>query len=146
MAAGDERLLVRRGHDLAGTQRREDGAEADDPAGGDDHQVDVVARRELLERVGPADPLRAGRQVQPGDGPGIAKGHGGGSQPRGLLGQQRPVGARRQRDDPEGVRVRGRTSTAWRPIEPVEPRRATPRGGRSPPAGAVTRPLARLSG
>ena len=52
MAAGHERLLVGRRDDLAGPQRREDRAEADDPAGADDDEVDVVPDRQPLEGVG----------------------------------------------------------------------------------------------
>ena len=66
VAAGDERLLVGRRHDLAGAQRGEHRAEADDAAGADDDQVDVVARGERVEGVGAADALRAGRQVEAG--------------------------------------------------------------------------------
>ena len=46
VTAGDERLLVGGRHDLAGGQRGQDRAEADDPAGPDDDEVDVVAGRE----------------------------------------------------------------------------------------------------
>ena len=55
VAARDQRLLVGRGHDLAGAQRGEHRAEADDTAGGDDHDVDVVAGGECLERIRSAD-------------------------------------------------------------------------------------------
>ena len=43
VAAGDERLLVGGRDDLAGLERRKDGPEADDAAGRDDDEVDVVA-------------------------------------------------------------------------------------------------------
>jgi hypothetical protein len=51
VAARDERLLVRGRDDLAGFERGEDRPEADDAAGADDDEVDVVARRERFERV-----------------------------------------------------------------------------------------------
>ena len=51
VAAGDERLLVGGRDDLAGPQRGEHRPEADDAARGDDDEVDVVPRRESLERV-----------------------------------------------------------------------------------------------
>ena len=71
----------------------------------DDDEVDVVARRQRLERVGAADEPRAARQVQAGRGGLVAQRHDGGSESRGLLGEQRGVGARRQGDDPERVRL-----------------------------------------
>jgi hypothetical protein len=49
VAAGDEGLLVGGCHDFAGAQCGEHRSKADDPAGGDDNQVDVVARREVFE-------------------------------------------------------------------------------------------------
>ena len=64
VAAGDQRLLVSRRNDLARAQRREDRPEADDTAGRDDDDVDVVARRQRLERVAAPDAFRAGRQLQ----------------------------------------------------------------------------------
>ena len=64
VAAGDEGLLVRRRDDLAGAQRGEDRPQADDAAGGDDDEVDVVARRELLERIR-SGRRRSRRQVEP---------------------------------------------------------------------------------
>ena len=64
VAAGDQRLLVGRRHDLAGPQRGEHRPQADDAARADDDEVDVVAGREPLERIVAADAFRAGRQVQ----------------------------------------------------------------------------------
>ena len=51
VAAGDERLLVGRGDDLAGSQRRDDRSEADDAARPDDDEVDVLAGRQRDERI-----------------------------------------------------------------------------------------------
>ena len=59
VAARDERLLVGRGHDLPGAQGGQDRPKADDAAGRDDDEVDVVARGERLEGVRAADPCRA---------------------------------------------------------------------------------------
>ena len=107
VAAGDQRLLVGRGHDLAGPQRREHRPEADDTARPDHDQVDVVAGREGLERVGPAHAVRAGRQVQAGQRGLVTERDGGRPEPGGLFGQERPVRPGRQRDDPERVGVPG---------------------------------------
>ena len=51
MTARDERLLVGRGHDLATPQRRQDGSEAHHPSCSHQHQVDVVGRGHVLERL-----------------------------------------------------------------------------------------------
>jgi hypothetical protein len=61
VAARHERLLVRGGDHLAGPKRRQDGAEAHNATRPDHHEVDVVARRELDERIRAVDAKRAGR-------------------------------------------------------------------------------------
>ena len=96
VAAGDERLLVGRGDDLAGAQRGEDRPKADHAARADDDEVDVVAGRERLERVRAADPLRAGRQVEAGERRAVGERDGRRSQARGLLGEQSRRSSRRR--------------------------------------------------
>ena len=107
VATRDERLLVGCRDDLAGAQGGEHRPEADDAAGRDDDEVDVVTGRERLERIRPADAFRAGRQVQAAR-PGVV-GQCDRRRPeaRGLFGEQRPIRTRRERGHDEGVRVRG---------------------------------------
>ena len=105
VAAGDERLLVGRGHDLPCAQCREHRAQADDPARADDDEVDVVACRERLEGVRATDALRAGRQVQAGYRRPVSERDGRRTQPGGLLGEERAIRTGRERDDPERLRV-----------------------------------------
>ena len=107
VAAGDEGLLVGRGDDLAGAQGGEDGPEADDAAGADDHEVDVVTRGQLDEGIRPADAFRAGRKVQAGRAWLGGEGDGRRPQALSLLGEERRVGAGGQGHHPEGVRQRG---------------------------------------
>ena len=54
----------------------------------DDHEVDVVARGERLERVRATDAFRAGRQVQAGERRLVAEGDGRGRSRAGLLGEE----------------------------------------------------------
>ena len=72
VAAGDERLLVGRRDDLAGLERGEDRPQADDATGPDDDHVDVVAGRELDERVRSLRPrlVPAAREVLVASAPG----------------------------------------------------------------------------
>ncbi len=105
MAAGHQRLLVGRRHDLPGTQRGEHRAEADHAAGADDDEVDVVACREGLERIRPADPFRPGRQVQAGQRRAIGERDRDRPQARRLVGHETGIGARGERHDAERVRM-----------------------------------------
>ena len=70
VAAGDERLLVGRGHDLARCERRDDRAQAHDTARGHDHEVHVrrawparAARRRPARHASPAGRVRPRRAV-----------------------------------------------------------------------------------
>ena len=72
----------------------------------DHDEVDVVAGRQPLERVRPADAFGAGRQVQPGERGAVAQGDRGRTKARGLLGQEAGVRAGRERHDPECLRMR----------------------------------------
>ena len=103
VAARHERLLVRGRDDLPGTERGEDRAQADDPAGPDDHEVHVVPHRQGLEGVRATDPFRACRQVQPGQSGVVAQRHRPRPKPRDLVGEDRGVRAGGQRHDLEGV-------------------------------------------
>ncbi len=58
VTAGDQGLLVGRGHDLAGAQRGQDRPQADHAAGGDDHQVHVVPGGQLDQALRPRRPGR----------------------------------------------------------------------------------------
>ena len=106
MATGDERLLVGRRDDLAGPQRGQDRPKADDATRPDHDEVDVVAGGQPFERVRPADAFRAGRQVQPGERRAVTQRDRGRTEARGLLGEEAGVRAGRERDDPEGLRMR----------------------------------------
>ena len=110
VAAGDQRLLVGRGHDLAGAQRGEDRPQADDAAGGDDDEVDVVARRELdrAHRRPRLVPCPAGRSRL---GEAVAGRQRDDRRPelRRLLGERRAIRGRPpSRDDRGRLRVRRR--------------------------------------
>ena len=107
VAAGDQRLLVGRGHDLASTQRREDRPKADDAPRRDDDEIDIVARGKLDERCVARGPFRALRDVQPGEGVAFRQCHDRRPQLPGLFRERRPIPAGRQSDDPEELRVRG---------------------------------------
>ncbi len=86
MAAGDESLLVGRGHDLARLQGREHGPQGNEPARRHHHQIHVRASGQHLEGVRPADELRAGGEIQPRGRPTIRQRHSGRpQQPRLLL-------------------------------------------------------------
>ena len=61
------------------------------PPVADDDEVDVVAGRQLLERVRAADAFRAGRQVQPGERRAVAERDGRRPEARGLLGEESGV-------------------------------------------------------
>ncbi len=106
VAAGDEGLLVRRRDGLARFERREHRAEADHAAGGNHDQVDVLARSQPDKRVGTALAGGIGRQLERSDRHLVSQGDHGRSHARGLLGKERTVGARGERHDPEGLRVR----------------------------------------
>ena len=97
-------LLVGRRDDLARGERGEHRPQAHDAAGADDDEVHVVARRQLLERVGPADPDRARRQLDAGRG--------------GLVGDAdaRPAG---------GARPVRRAASAARPVASATTRNAS---------------------
>ena len=88
VAAGDERLLVGRRDDLAGPQRGDDRDEADDAARPDDDEIDVIAGRELHQRVGPGDEARPGRDRDAGRGRRIAQADDCRSDAGGLLGER----------------------------------------------------------
>ena len=107
VAARDERLLVGGGDDLAGSQGREDRPEADDAAGPDDDEVDVVADRQRLEGVGAADALGAGGRSIAARPAGSARATARRTQAGRLLGERRGIGPGGQRDDLEGGGVRG---------------------------------------
>ena len=107
MAAGDQGLLVGRRDDLAGTKRGEDRSKADDTTGRDDHEIDVVTRGELEERLVARGPIRAAREVQTGEGVGFRQRNDRRSQLPCLFRQRRPITAGRQPDDAEELRVRG---------------------------------------
>ena len=107
MAAGDQRLLVGRGHDLAGAEGGKDRAQADDAPGRHDDEVDVVARRELGERVVARGPLRARRQVLAVKGMRVGDRHDRRPEPARLLRERRSIATGRQRDHAEELRVRG---------------------------------------
>ena len=64
MAARDQRLLVRRRHDLSGRQRCEHGPQAHDSAGGDHDHADVGPGREGDQGVGTADLPNAAGEIQ----------------------------------------------------------------------------------
>jgi hypothetical protein len=106
VAAGDQRLLVGRGYDLAGAQRGEYRTEAHDAARRDDHDVDVLPRRQLDEGVVARRPFRAGREIQACEGIRIGKGHHVRSEPSGLIREHRAIVSGGERHDPEVVRVR----------------------------------------
>ena len=126
---------------LPARERGEDRPEADDPA----RRRRRRGRRRRgsrasIERVRAADPF-ACRAAGPGRrAPAAsARATAAGRNRRGLLGQQAPRSSRRR-----GATTRNapgwaaRTSIVWRPIEPVEPRRATRAGARSPaPPGSA---------
>ena len=129
VAARHERLLVGGRDDLAGPKGGEDGAQAHDAAGRDDHEVHVRSGRELLEgaraaRLGAAG--RAGRGPRPSRPPrrgdGVA-----GPAPR----AERPASRSRWRRPRHSGARAARTSTACVPIDPPDPRRATRIGGRA---------------
>jgi hypothetical protein len=103
VAAGDERLLVRGGHDLAGPQRREDRPQADDPAGRDDDKIDVRVRSDLLERGRAADSPRAAGQVEPTGGRRVPERDDSRSEAGNLLVEDVRLPAGRKPDDPEAV-------------------------------------------
>jgi hypothetical protein len=106
--ASDQGLLVGRGDDLAGTERGEDGSQAYDAAGGDDHEVHVVAGRELDHGVLAGGPFRAGRQVlQPCERLGVGQRDDDRAELTGLLGECGRVVAGREGHDPEGIGVGG---------------------------------------
>ena len=112
MTARDERLLVGRRDDLARPQGREHRAQAHDAARADDDEIDVVAGHEVLEgRAGRADD-RDRRRLSCAAC----------SSSRALF---EPV-ARATTRNASGCAAS--TSTAWRPIDPVEPMSATRRG------------------
>ena len=74
----------------------------------------------------PADPSVPGGRSRPASAAGSRQGDGGWPQAGGLLRQQRRVPAGGEGHDLEARRgCAARTSTAWRPIEPVDPSRAT---------------------
>ena len=104
MAAGDERLLVGRGDDLAGGEGGEDRPEADDPAGRDDDQVDVRPGRQLDEGVRPLarDAARARRQLERVVG---CQGDDARPEPGSLLREVGRPSAGREGDDLERVRM-----------------------------------------
>jgi hypothetical protein len=85
VATSDQRLLVGRGHDLAGAQRGEHRTEADDTAGGDDHDVDVVTGGERLKRICSPDALDGGWEIETRECSGVTKSDGTRPQPAGLL-------------------------------------------------------------
>jgi hypothetical protein len=133
VAAGDERLLVRGRDDLAGVERGEDRPQADHAAGADHDHVDVVARRQLDEAASPpAARCRSGAIAE------LARA---GLSPRRRRGPERSTARRGARvaaggeGDDRNDGSPARTSTAWRPIEPVEPSSAMPRG--RPAAGSA---------
>ena len=103
MAARDERLLVGRRDDLARAQRGQHRPQADDAAGGHDHEVDIVAGREAGQGVripvqrharGRVQVRHRGRIRECGD-QWSAGGH--------LGGERLDVTAGGQADDPEGL-------------------------------------------
>ena len=108
MATSDQRLLVGRGHDLAGAQRGEHRTEADDTAGGDDHDVDVVTGGECLERIRSPDARDGGWEVEARECGLVTERDGAGPQPAGLLREESRVGAGRECDDRECIGVRGK--------------------------------------
>ena len=101
MAARDKRLLVCRGHDLPGLEGGDDGPEADDTAGANDHDIDVVAGREGDERRlselegGTRGEFRRERPVR------FREDDGRRPQPPGLLGEERAVATGGERHDAE---------------------------------------------
>ena len=107
VAAGDQGLLVGGRDDLAGAQRGKDRPQADDATRPDDHEVHVVADRERLEGVRAADALGAGREVHRGQARRIGQADGPRTQAGHLLGERRGIRPGGQRDDLEGLGVRG---------------------------------------
>ena len=95
-----------RSHDLARLERCEHGAETDHAAGGHHDQVDVLARGQPDQRVGTALAGGIGRQLERSDRHLVGERNDGRSQLRRLFGEERSVGARGERHDPEGLRVR----------------------------------------
>ena len=129
VAAGDERLLVGRGDDLAGLERGEHRAQADHAAG----------RRRRRGRRRRAWPARRGRRGPPtrpvpagrssaASVVSSARATAAGRSRAACSASSASVGARGQRDDPEGVRVRREDVDRLAPIDPVDPRSATRRG------------------
>ena len=100
-----------------------------------DHEIDVVTRREGLERTGTPNAVRAGRKVGCGQGGIVAECDGGGPEPGRLLGQASDVRTGRERHDPEGVRVRGQHLDRLSPDRSGGPdqRDAQRLGGLGPP-------------
>ena len=119
MAPRDERLLVGGCHDLAGAERGEDGPEADDPAGGDDDEIDVVAGRDGLEAV---------RLV-------LGQDRLAWSMTRSLIREQSLVPTRGEGDDLERVGMGGEDVERLRPDRPG---RAEDRHAASPRRAAVS--------
>ncbi len=131
MTPRDERLLVGRCDDLAGSEGGDDGPETDDPTRPDDDKVDVGAGRELRERVRSAVLPRAERQMECRAGSRLAEGDHRGPEASRLVAQCDGVGACRQRHDPEVIGQSFEDVDRLPPDRPggAEDRDAEPTGG-----------------
>ncbi len=122
MAAGDERLLVRGGDDLAGPQRREDRAEADDAPRADHDEIDVPRVASATRASGSVSTVvPVGRSSERPDAGSPGSATTSGCRRRACSSRSRawwPVASATTRTAPPRPM---RTSTAWRPIEPPEP-------------------------
>ena len=107
MPPGHERLLVGRRDDLARPEGRQDGPQADHPAGADDDEIDVVARGQCLQRLCPADPLHPSGQIQRRETSSVTEGDRRRPEPRRLDGELFAIGAGCQGDDVEGLGMGG---------------------------------------
>ena len=125
--------------------RRAPGRSDTTPPVPDDHEVDVVAGRERLERVGAADPRVPGGRSSGAAVAGQARRRPAGAAPPGRSARRRcgPLASATTRNRSACC---SRTSTAWRPMLPVEPRRATDRGCRGPVSAARARTYSATTG
>ena len=137
VAAGDQRLLVGRGDDLAGLERGEDRAQADHAAGGDHDEVHVVARGHRQQRVRTSVRHRPGRQVEAREGGAIGQRHDPGADRRDLGREGGGVAAGGHGHDLEGGAECGQDVERLAPdgagrTEQGDPRRPVSRGRQGP--------------
>jgi len=105
VAAGNERFLVRRGHDLARLECRENRAQGNEPTRCHHHEVNVGARGQRLESVRAADELSSSWEIQPRTRPIVRQGDRRRFQQPGLVLEYLALRSRCQGDHSKPTRV-----------------------------------------